>query len=153
MEIQTKDLTVQKVAYIRHMGPYQECGPAWEKLYEWAMKNGIDIKKSLWIGASYDDPENTPPEKIRYDACVVIPENFKEDDTVKVQELPGGKYAMAIHMGAYKNIGETYKKMFSEGLPKADLSIRMAPCYEYYIGDCTGIPEEKLKTELYIPIS
>ncbi|MEZ5357833.1 MAG: GyrI-like domain-containing protein [Candidatus Zixiibacteriota bacterium] len=152
MELQIKHLEPMRVACIRHIGPYQECTKAWEALFKWATEKKIDPKTTHWIGASYDDPETTPAEKLRYDACVVVSGDIQADDTVEIKNFPGGKYAYAVHKGPYRNMGQTFKAIFTEGFPKAGLEWRMEACLEFYPGECDGRPEEELITELYVPV-
>lgn len=152
MDVQVKQLKPMRVAYIRHLGPYEECGKVWDKLFDWAADKGIYPKSTFWIGASYDDPENTPPEKLRYDACVIVSNEIGADDTVQIQELPGGRFASTVHKGAYRNMGQTFRTMFQEGLPKAGLNWRKGPCLEFYTGEYDDRPEEDLITELYVPV-
>ncbi len=46
------------------------------------------------FGVSHDNPEVTPREKCRYDACVRIPDDLEPDGPVNVTTLPAGKYAV-----------------------------------------------------------
>ncbi|MFC7560727.1 hypothetical protein ACFQ5D_00200 [Paenibacillus farraposensis] len=43
-----------RIAYVRQVGPY---GPA---------------ESAILLGIPQDNPQTTPPEKCRYDACIVI---------------------------------------------------------------------------------
>ncbi|MCP4748024.1 MAG: hypothetical protein GY874_18090, partial [Desulfobacteraceae bacterium] len=42
----------------------------------------------------WDNPEVTPPEKCRYDACITVPEQTKVDGEVGLQKIPSGSYAV-----------------------------------------------------------
>ena len=152
MDLRIKEIEPINVAYVRHIGPYEECAPAWDKIFEWAKSKGIYPNSALWIGVLYDNPETTPANQIRYDICIALAGPMEGDDIVQVQTLPGGKYAAANHLGAYSKIGTTFKRIFSEGLPINGLTPRMGPCYEFYTGDCEGVPEEQLVTQLYVPV-
>ncbi len=152
MKVEIKNLKPSRVAYIRHIGPYQECVTAWKELSGWAKSKGIYLSSTFWIGASYDDPADTPPEKLRYDACVVVDDSIEEDETVKIQILTGGRYASAVHEGPYNNMIQTFTAMFTKGLPEAGLKWRESPCLEIYMNDCESVPEDQLKTELLIPV-
>ena len=69
-----------------------------------------------------------------------------------VLKKPGGLYARRYHVGAYANMGESYKKLLSQiqaaGLRPA------GPAYEYCVMDCLTSPRaEEYITELQIPVS
>jgi AraC family transcriptional regulator len=44
-------------------------------------------------GLCHDDPEVTPPDRIRYDACMIVDESFRPEGEIGVQVLPGGDHA------------------------------------------------------------
>ena len=66
MDIRFVNIEPMRVAFVRHTGPYMECEPAWETLCAWAGPKGLLRMDAKYIGISYDDPQVTPPEKLRY---------------------------------------------------------------------------------------
>ena len=97
-----------RVAFIRHVGPYDQCGKAWERLCEWAGPNGLMGPGAEMLGVCYDDPDVTPPERIRYDACITVQPGVAAEGDVGVQTLAGGTYARFTHHGPYDRLGEIY---------------------------------------------
>ncbi|HYE94384.1 MAG TPA: helix-turn-helix domain-containing protein, partial [Terriglobales bacterium] len=67
-----------RVAYMRHVGPYGAHGipELWRRLRVWMGARGLLGANSIMLGIGRDDPEVTAPEQLRYDACVVVPEDF-----------------------------------------------------------------------------
>ena len=47
-------------------------GATWGKLAAWAGARGLFGPGPRFIGVSYDDPQITPPEKLRYDAAITV---------------------------------------------------------------------------------
>jgi len=94
MDIQVETMPAYRIAYVRQVGAY---GPgnirAMEMLKEWAKGNNLLTESAILFGIPQDHPETTPPENCRYDACIVISEDFLMDDSVSESELPGGTYA------------------------------------------------------------
>jgi AraC family transcriptional regulator len=152
MNVRIEKLKPIRVAYMRHTGPYQECGKVWNKLAEWVKENGLSFADRISIGASYDDPSTTPPEKLRYDCCIEIDDDFKPDDQVQVKIFEGGKYALFTHVGQYMKIGESFQKLFHEWFPQSGREYRMDACFEIYRGDHEHIPEDERTTDLLIPV-
>ena len=59
-----------KVTRVRHVGPYNEVGPCFERLFEWAAT--ISARPGRVLSLSYDDPDAVAPESLRSDACVEL---------------------------------------------------------------------------------
>jgi len=152
MEIRIEDLAPMRVAYIQHTGPYETCCQAWGRLYDWATRHKFITPGTFGIGASYDDPETTPPEKSRYDACLTCSENFEPNGEVSVQTLGGGKYVTAVHRGPYKGLKNSFRRILKDWLPKSGRNLRDAPCLELYIDDPDKTPEPDLRTKICVPI-
>lgn len=55
------------VARVRHVGPYADVGPCFERLFRWAASIGAATGRVLTL--SYDDPETTAADRLRVDAC------------------------------------------------------------------------------------
>lgn len=91
MEMVIENLPSYRIAYVRQVGPY---GPAnaqaMNTLKQWADKNQLLHESATLLGIPQDDPATTPPEKCRYDACIVITESERlEDEFVEIGELSG----------------------------------------------------------------
>ena len=152
MEVRIEKLEPMRVAFARHIGPYEECEPAWEKLCAWAGPKGLLGPDTTIIGVSYDDPEVTPPEKIRYDACITVGEDIEAEGEIGVQVIAGGDYAVTTHKGPYGNLLQTYQKLFGEWAPQSGRVVKQAACFEIYRNDPKSTPPEELITDVYIPL-
>lgn len=141
-----------RVAFVRHVGPYRGCGEAWEKLCGFAAGQGWFSPEILAIGISHDDPGVTEPDKLRYDACLSVDDQFTPAGEIGVQEIPGGEYAVVTHRGPYENLEETYRRVYREWVPASGRELRDAPCFEIYRNNPTTTPAEQLVTEIYIPL-
>jgi AraC family transcriptional regulator len=62
-EIKCYELSGGKMARIVHKGPYEECGPVYERLFAWIEENGQKITGSL-REAYLNDPREVSPEEI-----------------------------------------------------------------------------------------
>ena len=157
-EIKTlKDIIVISA---REVGSYPEAAPkAWGRVMKFAYGNRLMNKDVRSIGISHDDPSVTAPEQIRYDACVDIDADlknntFKNNDNLEKKTIAGGKYAMFLHKGSYENFAQTYSYIFNEWLPESDYQVSDdKTCFEIYLNrDPRKTKPENLKTEIYIPL-
>lgn len=153
MDIELKHFGQVKVAYVRHIGPYEKVSPAWGKLKQWAIENNLFTPETMFLGLCHDDPKKTSPENIRYDACMTIPYEVEGNDEVKTQTLVSGEYAVTLSKGPYKNAEKLWEDMFEKWLPQNVLKYKEGfPCIEKYLNNPEETPEEELLTELYMPV-
>jgi AraC family transcriptional regulator len=152
MKVHIQQMKPTRVAFMRHVGPYSEVGGTWDKLLTFAGKEGLVGGDSLFIGICHDDPEVTPPDKIRYDACVTVDDRFAPVGDIGVQVIPGGDHAVTTHFGPYNQLGETYAKLLGQWLPRSGRELRATPCFEVYLNDPQGTEPEDLLTDIYAPL-
>src|SRR5439155_5740177 len=77
LEVRIENFPATRVAFIRHTGPYDQVGAAWNRLMSWAGPRGLLGPNLLTIGIVYDDPDITPDRHVRYDACVTVAVPFE----------------------------------------------------------------------------
>ena len=151
-DVQTKEIPSRKVMFVRHIAPYNECGKALGKLCEWAGPRGLLQPGVEFIGLCYDDPDITPAEKIRYDACITIESDIDPEGEIGIQTVEGGLYAMTTHHGSYTKLSETYAKLCGQWAPQNGYEIRSLPSLEIYLNSPEDTPEDELLTDVHIPI-
>lgn len=142
----------RQVAFVRHTGPYAECGKAWDKLCAYLGKEGMLGANSVFIGLCHDDPEVTPPAKIRYDACATVDDKFKPEGEVGVQVIAGGDYAVTTHFGPYERLSQTYARILGQWLPRSGREAGDGPSYEVYQNDPNSTAPEDLVTGVYVAL-
>lgn len=147
-------LEPKNVLYCKLQGPYQELdyATAWEQLWGEVKNQKLFTAGIEHIGISYDDPNLTEQEKIRYDACLVIHKPAKPKGSVGVKTLNAGMFAMFHYTGSYKNLSQVYDFIFNEWLLNSPYQLRDEPLRERYRNNPQRTEESKLKTEIYIPI-
>ena len=74
MKVEVREMPELRVAYVRNIGPYNTIGKAFERLCQWAGPRGLlGSPDAMMLGIYHDDPEVTDADKLRADACVVVP--------------------------------------------------------------------------------
>jgi AraC family transcriptional regulator len=152
MNVQIMTIKPMRVAFMRHVGPYAEVGATWDRLLPWLGKEGLLGGDTQCIGICHDDPEVTPPDRIRYDACVTVDERFAPAGDIGIQTIPGGEYAVVTHFGSYSKLGETYANLLGIWLPRSGWTLRFTPCFEVYLNDPGSTEPEDLLTDIYAPL-
>ena len=69
MNIEVQTLEPKRVAYMRHVGPYNGASRVWADFITRLKKDGGCLARIRCSSAYLDNPKVTPPEKLRYDAC------------------------------------------------------------------------------------
>jgi len=113
MTIKVETIPPYRIAYMRQVGPY---GPAnkevMEKLKKWAKEKDL-LKSSTLLAISQDNPKTTLPENCRFDACIVIPNDYQMNDSICVSQLSGGEYIIY----EVKHTAEAIQKAYANILP------------------------------------
>ncbi len=152
MTVKIEHLDPIRVAFMRHVGPYSEVGETWDKFLPALGKEGFIGGDSMFIGICHDDPEVTPPEMIRYDACVRVDKDFAAEGEIGVQTIPGGDYAVTTHFGPYNKLGRTYAKLLGQWMPRSGRDLRPTPCFDVYLNDPQSTEPRELLTDIYAPL-
>ena len=152
MDVKIESKETRQVAFVHHIGPYIECGKAWEKLCRWAGPRGLLNKNTTFLGLSYDDPEVTPADKIRYDACITVSQDVQPEGEIGVQEIPAGDFAVYLHKGPFEKLIDTYGALCGRWLPDSGREIKDQPSVELYLNDPNTTAPEDLLVEIQIPL-
>ena len=145
-------LDKKKVAYVHHIGPYNECGKAWDAVCTALAKQGLLNGTNEFFGICFDSPEVTDADKIRYDACVTIDKDFKSTEEIAVKEIGGGEYAVFTHEGPYEQLNDTYNAIYRNWFPTSGKELKDEPSMELYLNDPESAEPEDLLTDIYIAL-
>jgi len=154
MNVRVQELPSQRVAYMRYVGPYGAGGipELWSRFVTWARARGLDLEKATRLGVAHDDPAITQAEKCRYDACIVVSDDFQPDRWVNVTDIPGGRFAVSAFTGTAHDIQGAWDRVFKTWLPNSGFQPDDRPCLEVYRGrsvdDKTGI----FRCDLCLPV-
>jgi len=150
--VEIKTLDPMRVVFLRHSGPYDAVGATWGRLAMWAGMRGLIGPASRFLGISWDDPEITPPEKLRYDAAITLARPIAPEGEFGVTEIAGGEYATLLHKGPYEKLSVAYRLMFGAWLPGGSRELRDAPCFEQYLNSPQTARPEELLTVIHAPL-
>ena len=144
----------QSVFFVRETGAYADSSTAaWQRLMSFMYSKRLMRKETRFLGVSYDSPDITDEDKLRYDACVTVDKDVQPQGEVRQQTIGGGRYAIFMHKGPYENFDETFNAIYGDWLPRHGKQLRETPVFEEYLNrDPRRTKPENLRTKLYIPI-
>jgi AraC family transcriptional regulator len=150
MDVEIKHVDEQRVAALRHHGPYMQINETFEKLGNIAGPAGLYNDPAVqMVGLYYDDPETTPPEDLRSDAGLVVSASTKIPGGLTEQRIPAGDYASTVHVGPYEALPDVWARFIGEWLPSSGYAVTDdGLSYELYLNDPSQVPKEQLRTEL-----
>lgn len=143
-----KKMPDRTVAFLVHKGPYHTVGATWQQLMAALPKEEL----GPLLGISYNDPNVSAAEQIRYDACVQIREDYDPPARVERKVIPGGLFVETLHRGAASGIDDTYHLLYGLWLPHSKYTLRDSPPIEVYLKDLGHYPAEEALTAIYLPI-
>ena len=153
MELEIKTLPAMRFAALGHVGAYMLIGPTFHKAAEIAGPSGLFALPGAMLAGLYkDDPSKTPQDQLRSAAAVLIPEGATIPAGLVEERVESGRFACITHVGAYKELGNSWMRLKRELVPAGGYVLRDATSYEFYVNDPGQVPESELKTEICVPI-
>jgi len=127
---------------------------AFEVLCSYVEKNRLGPHIRLCLGISPDDPDAIPADQQRYEAGFVFKAGVNPPTTeeVKVKVIPAGRYAIFLHQGSYSTLWQAWNAIYRDWLPSSGMQLRDVAPFEVYLDDKSKTKEEKLRTEIHIPV-
>lgn len=147
-EVQIRSLQATRVAFARHVGPYEQVGEAWGRLMAFAAQRGRVAHPAFAL--VYDDPEVTAPERFRYDACLEVGPEIAAEGAIGIQLVPAGRFAVALHRGPYEALSQTYGVLLAGWAPRHACAMAGGPSIERYLNDPHRTRAPDLQTEVWL---
>jgi AraC family transcriptional regulator len=152
MNAEVKEMPEFHVAYVRRMGPYgkETCQQAFGELMQWAGPRG-HLQSGTMLGVYWDNPEVTPPEKCRVDACVSVPKGTQTEGQIGLQTISGGPHAVC----RFETKADSFKQAWEDAykwLVGSGHECDEKPCYELYHNNPENHPEGKWVFDICIPL-
>lgn len=149
-------LSAIDLLFIRKTGNYETSSQeAWDAMAAFIKEHGLDYSQLRYFSICHDDPWITSEEKLRFDACIQVPQGFQEKGEIGRQVIKGGKYAVFTHAGPHHQIKDTFKRIYLKWLPTSQEAVddhRPVFC-EHFNLEYVDKDESKLITKIYLPIS
>ena len=148
MDVRIEEFSAIDVMRVRHVGPYQEVGPCFERLFEWAADAGVERVLTL----SHDNPEVVSQERLRSDACIEVNTAVQPPEGIVRDSVGGGRCAVLTLRGPYDGIADGYRHLFGVWLPESGETVDDRPGMLIYRNSPADTPPSGLVTDLYLPL-
>lgn len=154
MEVEITTDPARRLAAVRHVGPYNQIGRAFAQL---GHTLGPWMPELVGHGAMmalyHDDPRQVPPDQLRADAAMVVPEDFVLPEGLVELRLPEGRHASTVHVGPYEQLGAVWQRFIGEWLPASGQHMAPSPTVETYLNNPEATLKAEWRTRLSIPLA
>lgn len=151
IQLITRDDT--DVAYLLHIGPYEQALKAWEQMANLVGLATLIANNTDCYGIPYDHPLITPADKCHYAACITWRDEYATIKQLHRMTLPGGRYAKIHHIGPPENIELSYQR-FAHSAISLDTPLEFADAPSFMQYDLTSITTpERFSAEIYFPLA
>lgn len=154
MQVEVRRREAQRLATVRHVGPYPSIGQAFARLGALAGPAGLFAQPNVEMIALYhDDPDTVAAAELRSDAGITVPPGVALPAGLVEAWIPAGRYACATHVGPYSLLGDVWSRLMGEWLPKSGQRLGEGTGFEIYRNDPMTVPPNELRTEIYLPLA
>ena len=151
--VNVHELPELHVAYVRHVGRYDQIGKTFRRLMRWAGPRRLfRFPDTQILAVYYDNPDVTPVDQLRADACITVPEGMKTKRDIGTMAVPGGLFAVAHVEIDPSQYGEAWDRLMTDWMPQSGYQPDDRMCYELYLNDPEKHPEGKHFVEICEPI-
>jgi len=144
----------RKAFGISRRGPFEECGPVFEKVGELAGKAGLFQRGGSMVHLVFEMEEGQAP--FAAPAVVVDDHEMETPEGLEAFDIPGGLFAHAVISGAYSQLPDAWKSLHNDWAPAQGLKPMKLepkfPSYELYANDPSKTDEADLQTELFMRV-
>jgi len=154
MNVEIVEFEEIEVAVKEHRGSPKRLNYSVSEFIDWRKATSYSpVATSKTFGVAYDDPENTTPDKFRFDICGEVDKAVPENDYGIVNKIiPAGRCAKVRHYGSHDEMDKTVRALYRDWVIKSGEQLRDFPCYFHYINLFPQVDEHELITDIYLPI-
>ncbi len=143
----------RRLGAMPHHGPYPEINRAFEKLVAVIAPRHLFRQAGAMVAVFYNDPSETAPADLRSHAAFEFPEAVPLDPPLEVVTLPAGRHAVLTYTGPYTGLPAAYDQLYQTWLPASGETPADTPAFEIYLNSPMDVPQDKLVTELCLPLT
>jgi AraC family transcriptional regulator len=143
-----------RVAVLEHLGPPDTLMASVARFIEWRKScRDSPVGTCRTFGVPHDDPESTPAADFRFDICGELTGPLGPNAAGIIEKvIPGGRCAVARHLGGTDSIGETVRSLYATWLPQSGEQLRDFPCFFHYIKRMPSVAMHEQVTDVYLPL-
>lgn len=146
--------TTTRVAVLQHEGPPETLMASVGRFIQWRKASGDSpIASCRTFGIPHDRPDAVEPAKFRFEVCGELHGPLRANDAGVIEKLiPGGRCAVARHIGSTESIADTVRTLYASWLPTSGEQLRDFPFFFHYVKRMPSVAEHEQVTDVYLPL-
>lgn len=154
MNVEIVDFERTRVAALEHRGPAASLMRTVHRFIEWRKScDASPVATSMTLGIARYEPSKTPPDMFPFDVCGSITGDLPPNDHGVIEKIiPGGRCALARHIGSTDAISSTVQALYGEWLPDSGEELRDFPMFFHYVVRMPEVAEHEQITDVYLPL-
>ena len=146
-------------------GMTQAAQAASREVFEAIAAAGLLARARSCLALMPDEPQGPDDPKVRMLFGFTFDGSLTDCDTrfgrpelrltgsLRWTRVPAGRHAVFRHVGPYQDLHKTWSAVYRDWLPATGYALRDTPPFEVYVDDPRDVPPERLRTDLYLPVS
>jgi len=132
LTVRLERLPAQRIAFVRYIGPIEGMANHWTGFADWLRRHRLLHDEAVLLGIYHDywDPDSA--DRYRYDAAVVVPDDFVPDSEVNTRVLPATTVAMTEFAGSLQEADTAWRRLIDQWLPASGYQIATNYAYDRY---------------------
>ena len=150
VEVRTQDpVRVARSRFVTSMAEVcQDMGRGYRELWQSLERGKVQVTGDYAL-AVYPDPA-FDPHRFTVEVAFEVGADATAGEGFEVAELPGGLFAVLLHVGPYESLGGAYEALM--GWVPAQGYRFAGPMRDKYLNDPDRVPPEELRTEIQVPV-
>lgn len=161
--IKIVDFREVKIAVLEHRGPEKDKNNTIRQFISWRKSSKFHPSRFATYNFVYDNLRNsnqefsgqelTNQEGFRFDVASEVDEEISENNYgVTNGVIPSSRCALLRHEGSWNNIEESFNYLYGDWLPKSEEKLKEFPCFIHRVNLFPETPENKLISDIYLPL-
>lgn len=142
----------RRLVAMPHRGPYFQIAEAFEKMGATLAARGLVGQIGHMVGVYYDDPSAVPPADLRSHAGAEVGPDLPIAPPLQEVLLPAGRHAVLTFTGPYAGLPAAYDQLYGVWLPESGAQPADSPPFEVYLNTPMDTPQDRLITEICMPL-
>ena len=132
LAVRIEKTSTRRIATMRYVGPTDGMASIWVPMLEWIKAHNLLNKSSILLGIHNDYWDTLAEDRYRYDAAIVVPDDFEPDDAVNTLVLTGGEVAMTEFHGSLTEFDSHWRRFAEQWFPVSGYRHRGQVVYDRY---------------------
>lgn len=137
------EMKPMRFAGIPVRGDYWGLPAAWQKLIPLVHHKGLFKPGTQAMSLFMSHNQNVPMEDRLSYAAITVGEDYQASDGLEIIDVPGGLYAVTVHLGHPDGIGDTWDQWRNNGFSQPGYKYQEGRIsFEWYQNNPQFVPEE-----------